>query len=136
MSNETALLPAATVTILALLMYLYAGLNVSAMRDKYGIVPPAITGAAEFERAFRVHQNTLEAMPLFLAPLWLASVYFKPAQWLPAVIGLVWIAGRFLYMRGYIAAAERRTAGLRIQGAAMAVNLVLAVAGIVIAKTS
>ena len=136
MSNETALLPAATVTILALLMYLYAGLNVSAMRDRYGIAPPAITGAAEFERAFRVHQNTLEAMPLFLAPLWIASVYFGPWQWLPAVIGLVWIAGRFLYMRGYLAAAERRAVGLRFQGAAMAVNLVLAVAGIVIAKTS
>ena len=132
--NEAALLPAATVTVLALLMYLYMGLNVSAMRDKHGVVPPATTGAAEFERAFRVHQNTLEAIPLFLGPLWLAAIYFRPAQWLPAVIGLVWIGGRFLYMRGYIAAAERRTAGLRIQGAAMLVNLVLAVAGLATTK--
>src|SRR4051794_14823737 len=104
------------------------GLNVSSMRDKHGVQPPATTGAPEFERAFRVQQNTLEALPLFLVPLWLAALWFQPARWLPAVVALVWIAGRFIYMHDYVAADRARGPGLRIQAFAMVANLVLAVA--------
>jgi hypothetical protein len=37
-------------------------LNVNAMRDK-DVKPPSITGAPEFERAFRAHRNTLPSCP-------------------------------------------------------------------------
>jgi hypothetical protein len=60
---DVALRLTAIVTLLVLLVYVYIGLTVSAMRDKYGVAPPAVAGPAEFERAFRAHQNTLESLP-------------------------------------------------------------------------
>lgn len=129
---DTALRLAAIVTILALLLYTYMGLTVSALREKYQVTPPAVAGPPEFERAFRAHQNTLEALPVFLATLWIAAIYFRPAQWLPSGIGLVWIAGRYLYMRGYIEAAGKRRIGMQVQTLAIAANLVLAVVGSVL----
>src|SRR5260221_13654751 len=98
------------------------GLTVSAMRDKFDVKPPATTGAPEFERAFRSHQNTLEVMPVFLVSLWLAAIYFQPVRWLPAAVALIWIGGRFIYMQGYLAAADKRGLGLRIQALAMLAN--------------
>lgn len=64
-----------------------------------------------------------------LSTLWIAAIYFRPAPWLPSAVALAWIAGRFLYMRGYIMAADRRGVGLMVQSLAMAVNLGLAIAG-------
>lgn len=122
------------VTILALLLYLYMGLAVSTMRDRYDVKAPATTGAPEFERAFRVQQNTLEAMPLFLVPLWLAAVFFHPLPWLPAAFAGLWIVGRALFMRGYLAAHEKRGLGLRIQALAIVANLALAIAGLTMTK--
>lgn len=130
--TDPALTLTALVTILALLLYLYMGAIVGAMRNKYDVKPPASMGAPAFERAFRAHQNTLESLPVFLVPLWLAAFYFQPARWLPAVVALAWIAGRFLYLRGYLLAPEKRLPGLRIQSVAILVNMVLAVAGILV----
>lgn len=128
-SADTSLRITAIVTILALLLYSYMGLAVSDLRTKYHLVPPLVTGPPEFERAFRAHQNTLEASPTFLATLWIAASYFTPAQWLPAAVAIVWIVGRYLYMRGYVIAADKRRIGLVLQTLAMAVNLGLATAG-------
>ena len=120
---------AAIATILAVLLYVYMGLTVSMLRDQYHVAPPGTAGPPEFERAFRAHQNMLEALPVFLSTLWIAAIYFRPAPWLPATVALAWIAGRYLYMRGYIMAADRRGAGLMVQSLAMVVNLGLAIAG-------
>ena len=60
--------------------------------------------------------NTLEWMPIFLPSLWLFAIYIS--DWLAAVIGLVWIAGRILYLTGYSQAAEKRGLGFGIQGVA------------------
>jgi glutathione S-transferase len=127
----------ATVTVLALLVYMYMTINVGVARGKTGILPPAMTGAPELERAVRVHSNTLEAMPLFLVGLWLATIYFSPSfpvvAWLPAVLGLVWCIGRIMYMQGYMAAPEKRSMGYLISALPMLVNLILGIVGIVAA---
>jgi len=65
---------------------------------------------------FRVQMNTLEWMPIFLPSLWLFAVYVSDP--IAAVLGLVWIAGRFLYMTGYSQAAEKRGRGFGIQAGA------------------
>jgi glutathione S-transferase len=62
--------------------------------------------------------NTLEWMPIFLPSLWLFAIYISDA--LAAAIGLVWIAGRVLYMAGYSEAAAKRGRGFVIQAAAAA----------------
>ncbi len=51
--------PVAIVTVLALLQLFVFAFQVGKQRVKHEIKAPAISGEAEFERAFRVHQNTL-----------------------------------------------------------------------------
>lgn len=125
----------AAVTVLALLVYVYMTINVGVARGRTGIQPPAMTGAPQLERAIRAHSNTLEAMPLFLGALWLATIYFSPAfpvvGWLPPALGLFWPIGRIVYLQGYMAAPEKRSMGYLISTLPTLVNLILAIVGIV-----
>ncbi|MGC2415010.1 MAG: MAPEG family protein [Stellaceae bacterium] len=116
----------ALVTALALLLYV-AGAG--RMRHRHDIKAPAVTGAPEFERAFRVQQNTLEQLVWFIPSLWLFALYVSPA-W-GGVIGLVWIAGRAYYALSYYRDAETRGPGFMIGLASAAVLLVGALIGIV-----
>ena len=106
----------AFVTCLAILFYFFTSVQVSRARAAFGIKVPAITGNPDFERVFRVQMNTLEWMPIFLPSLWLFALYINDA--LAAALGLVWIAGRVLYMTGYSQAAAKRGLGFGIQAAA------------------
>jgi glutathione S-transferase len=106
----------APVTCLALLFYAFTGVQVSKARTAFGIKAPATTGHPDFERAFRVQMNTLEWMPVFLPALWLFAIYLSDS--IAAVLGLVWIAGRFLYLTGYTQAANKRSMGFTIQAVA------------------
>ncbi len=126
-----ATLLSAAVTVLAILFVFYTGLNVAQMRGRHKIVAPAVTGNPEFERAYRVQVNTLEQFVMFLPLLWLATSFFEPLAWLPAAFGLVWIIGRFMYLQGYMAAAEKRGTGFMITSLATAGLLVLSIIGIV-----
>jgi len=63
-----------------------------------------------------VQMNTLEWMPIFLPSLWLFAFYISDP--IAAAIGLVWIAGRILYMTGYSQAANQRGRGFQIQAIA------------------
>jgi glutathione S-transferase len=125
MPNYTAL-----VTLLALALYFSTGLMVAKARQKFGVVLPATTGHTDFERVFRVQQNTLEWMPIFLPALWLFAVYVGDV-W-AAVLGLVWVAGRLIYIRGYQEAAEKRHTGFFVQLAACGVLWLGAAIGIVL----
>ena len=106
----------ALVTCIALLVYFLISYRVSQARGTYGVKAPAMTGHPDFERVFRVQMNTLEWMPIFLPSLWLFAIYISDP--IAAVIGLVWIAGRILYMTGYSQAAEKRGRGFGIQAMA------------------
>src|SRR5471032_1348607 len=74
------------VTALALLQFVVFGFQVARSRGKYGIKAPATTGNEIFERHFRVQQNTLEQLILFLPGLYLFSHYFWPVA--AAVLGV------------------------------------------------
>lgn len=100
------------VTLLALLVYFWATLRVGQARMKYGVEAPATTGAPEFERAFRIQQNTLEQIVLFLPSLWLFALLVSD-MW-AGVAGLAWVIGRVLYVLGYARAAEKRGLGFTI----------------------
>ena len=119
----------AIVTMLAVALYFWTGLAVANARQKFGVVVPATTGHTDFERVFRVQQNTLEWMPIFLPLLWLFALYVS--DWGAAVLGLVWVVGRVIFIRGYSEAAEKRHHGFHIQGLACGALLVGALAGIV-----
>ncbi len=106
----------ALVTCLAILFYFFTGIQVSKARVAFGIKVPATSGHPDFERVFRVQMNTLEWMPIFLPSLWLFAIYISDPY--AAVLGLIWIAGRILYLTGYSQAAAKRGRGFAVQAIA------------------
>jgi len=94
----------ALVTCLSILFYFFTSVRVARARAAFGIKAPTISGSPDFERVFRVQMNTLEWMPIYLPSLWLFAIYNSDA--IAALVGLVWIAGRALYMTGYSQAAK------------------------------
>ena len=111
----------AIVTLLSLLTYFWMGLQVAGARGKSGIQAPAMTGHPLLERAVRVHYNTLEWLPIFLASLWLFAIYWNDL--VAAGLGVVWIVGRLVYSFGYMADPAKRGPGFMIQSLATAVLL-------------
>src|SRR5204863_2613270 len=67
----------AIVTLLAVAFYFFLATRVAAARGRFGVKHPATTGNPDFERIFRVHLNTLEWLPTFLAPLRLCALYLS-----------------------------------------------------------
>ena len=106
----------ALVTLLAVLVYFYSSILVSRARGKFGVKLPAVSGNPDFERVFRAQMNTLEWMPIFLPSLWLFAIYIGDT--LAAVLGLVWIIGRILYILGYAQAVAKRGPGFAVQAVA------------------
>ncbi|HEX2635350.1 MAG TPA: MAPEG family protein [Bradyrhizobium sp.] len=119
----------ALVTCLSIALYFFTSLRVSKARAAFGIKPPAISGDPGFERVFRVQMNTLEWMPIFLPSVWLFAIYVSDP--IAALIGLVWIVGRILYMTGYSQAPEKRRRGFGIQATAAVVLWAGALFGII-----
>lgn len=130
-------LATALITILALVFYIWTGISVARARSKHGVKAPTMTGPTEFECAVRVQANTLEWLVVFVPALWLATAYFSPSMsivylsWLPPVLGLIWIVGRWIYMSGYMRAPDQRSTGFLIAGIAIVALLICAIIGIV-----
>ena len=118
------------ITFLALAQYVLFGIQVGAMRGKHGVKAPATTGHEEFERMFRVHQNTLEQLVVFLPALWIHAFYSKPL-W-GAVIGLVYVVGRFIYRVEYLKDPQSRGPGFSMSIIPSAVLLIWALVAVVL----
>jgi glutathione S-transferase len=114
------------VAMLALLQFMFFGIKVGQARGKYGIKAPATTGNEIFERYFRVHQNTLEQLIVFMPALVAFANLISPL-W-AAVVGAVYLVGRSVYYAGYIADPEKRGIGTMIT---MLANVVLVIGAIV-----
>ncbi len=97
------------VTALALLQFVYFGIQVGRARERFGVKAPAITGNDQFERSFRVQQNTLESIVVFLPSLYLFSRYFNPL-W-AAGLGVVYLIGRQVYAAAYVKDPAKRSLG-------------------------
>ena len=64
---------------------------------------------------FRAQMNTLEWLPIFLPSLWLFAIYIGDGT--AALLGLVWVIGRILYIVGYAQATAKRGPGFYVAGA-------------------
>jgi glutathione S-transferase len=114
------------VTLLALLEYSIIGVMVGRARQTYGIEAPATTGNPDFERIFRVHVNTLEALIVFLPALWIfsLSVHYH----IGVLLGLLFVIARIVYAAGYMSAASKRSTGAFATGI---INLILVVGALI-----
>jgi uncharacterized membrane protein YecN with MAPEG domain len=100
------------VAMLAVLQYLVFGGLVGRARGTYGIKAPAITGSEPFERIYRAHMNTLEQLVALLPAMYVAARYW-PANYV-AAIGAVYLIGRVIYWRAYVAAPQTRGLGFML----------------------
>ena len=119
----------AMVTVLALAQFIFFGIRVGQMRAKHSVSAPAITGDPEFMRMFRVHQNTMEQLVVFIPALWIFIHFWEP-KW-GAAIGLIYIASRQIYYLGYMKDPKARGRGFGLGFATLAVLLVGVLAGAV-----
>ncbi len=111
----------AVVMALAVFQVFSFAFLVGRQRAKHGVDAPAITGEAEFERAFRIHQNTVEQMVIFLPALWIFG-YYVDAQ-IGAGLGLLFVVSRLIYRRSYLSDPTSRTAGFGIGALTMMILL-------------
>lgn len=110
------------VTVLALVQYLYFGIQVGGARQKSGVKAPATSGDQQFECVNRVHQNTLEQLIVFLPALWMFAHHVNPL-W-GAGIGVVYLVGRFLYSAAYRKDPATRSLGFTLSFLPGAVMLI------------
>jgi glutathione S-transferase len=97
------------VTALALLQFIVFGFKVGSARGKYGVKAPAVTGNEIFERCFRVQQNTLEQLVVFIPGLYIFGRYVNPL-W-AAGLGVVYLIGREIYAATYVKDPAKRSLG-------------------------
>jgi uncharacterized MAPEG superfamily protein len=108
------------VILLALVEYLVLAGLVGRARGRYGVRAPATTGNPDFERVYRVHQNTLEALVVFIPAVWIFGRYLSGYG--AAGLGVVFILAREIYAVGYMRDPEKRGPGAGLTGI---VNIVL-----------
>ncbi len=112
----------AIVTLLALMQFMLFSIQVGAMRVKHGVKAPATSGHSEFERMFRIQQNTMEQLVVFVPALWIYARLVNPL-W-GAGIGLFFVIGRFVYRAAYLKDPASRSNGFTIGVLATSVLLV------------
>jgi uncharacterized membrane protein YecN with MAPEG domain len=119
--------PVAIVIVIALLEYVVFGALVGRARGRYGVKAPATSGHEVFERYFRVHYNTLELLVAFVPAMWLFGTYVSPT-W-AALLGLVFVAGRMLYLLSYVKDPAKREIGFGLSVLPIGVLLIGALWG-------
>jgi uncharacterized membrane protein YecN with MAPEG domain len=116
------------VILLALLQYVWFAIRVGSARGKYNVEAPACSGDETFDRLFRVQQNTLEQLIVFV-PACFAFAHLVSPLW-AAILGVVFIIGRFLYAMEYTKDPKTRTLGFALTFLPNAVLLVGSLIGV------
>ena len=119
------------VAMLAVAEYLFFTVQVGRARVRTGVKAPAVSGNEEFERYFRVQQNTVEQLVIFLPSLYASGLLMSDI--FAAVVGLAFIAGRGMYFTGYTRDPEARGMGMIISFGANAALLLGGLVGALIA---
>ena len=120
---------ATLVVLLALLQYIWFSIRVGFNREKYEVKAPACSGNETFERLFRVQQNTLEQLIVFI-PSCYAFAWLVSPLW-AAILGAVFIIGRFLYAAEYVKDPKSRSPGFALTFLPNAALLIGALVGLV-----
>jgi glutathione S-transferase len=119
------------VAALALIEYFIFVAMAGSARGRYGVAAPASHGHPLFDRYFRVQQNTVEQIVIFLPALFLCARFAN--EMLAVAGGVVFIVGRALYARGYVTDPAKRGPGFLLTIIANAVLLLAGLAGVIFA---
>ncbi|MFC1702213.1 MAPEG family protein [Pseudomonadota bacterium] len=120
---------ATLIVLLALLQYVWFTGRVGAARGKYHVNAPACDGDESWNRLFRVQQNTMEQLIVFVPATYAFAIYLSELWVL--VPGLAFMIGRFLYSAEYLKDPKTRTPGMAITLLANVVLVLGALFGLV-----
>jgi glutathione S-transferase len=100
---------AVIIILLALLQYTYFSYAVGSQRVKLKVAAPLTEGNDVWQRYFRVQQNTLEQLIVFI-PGMLAFNHYVSSSWV-ILPGVAYLIGRQLYAHLYVKAPKSRAPG-------------------------
>jgi len=98
--------------MVALLQFVFFGIEVGRARGRFGVQAPAVSGHPEFERYFRVHVNTMEQL-IIVVPGAVAFASYVDDLW-AAVLVAIYIVGRFIYFSSYVKDPAKRGLGFAL----------------------
>lgn len=104
-----------------LIQTLFFGFEVGKARGKYNIKAPAVSGDENFDRHYRIHQNTIEQIIIFIPSLWLFG-YFVNNN-VAAALGVLFIIGRLVFRNAYLKNPASREIGFMMGFLPMAICL-------------
>jgi glutathione S-transferase len=113
------------VIALALLEYVIFAMLVGKARVTYGVAAPAVSGNEMFERYYRVQMNTIEQLIIFVPASWMFGQFIS--EFWAAILGLVFILGRAMYLQSYVADPAKRGASF---GLSFFPNMALLIGGL------
>ena len=118
------------IALLAVSQLFVFGALVGSQRRVSGIDAPTMTGHVGLERMIRVHMNTLEIIVPFLVGLLIAGKFWS--VWIVAPIGVIYLVGRIIYWRTYMANPAGRTVGFVMSVFPIAALVILGLLGAII----
>ncbi len=96
--------------LIALLQYIFFTGRVGFSRVKYKVDAPKTIGDETWERLFRVQQNTLEQLVVFIPGMIIFNMYVSPTWVL--LPGILFVLGRQIYAHTYIKNPQSRALGM------------------------
>ena len=117
------------IVIIALAEYLFFMAAVGKARGQCEIKAPATIGNETFERYFRVQQNTIEQLIVFIPAIYLCGYFLHDLG--AAILGVFFIVGRALYFKAYVNEPAKRGPGMIIGYFATVLLLLGALVGVI-----
>lgn len=114
------------VVLLSLVQYTIFGALVGKARMQYKVEAPAVSGHPVFERYYRVQMNTLESLMLFIPSIFIFATYVHANA--AVLLGVVFIAGRQIYLRAYVKDPAKRGIGYMLT---ILPSAIMAIGGII-----
>lgn len=99
----------ALVILVALIQYIYFSIMVGKARGTYGVDAPATSGHELFDRYYRVQMNTMEMLVSLIPAMAIFAMNVRAD--VAAYAGIVYIVGRFIYLKSYVGDPKTRTLG-------------------------
>ena len=114
------------IILIALLQFIFFTGRAGFSRGKYDIKPPKTVGNERWERIFRIQQNTMEQLVIFIPAMLIFSLYVS-ATWV-LLPGILFIVGRHIYSRLYLESPENRGPGMVLS---FFTNIALVIGGLI-----
>ncbi len=114
------------IILIALLQFIFFTGRAGFSRGKYDIKAPKTVGNERWERIFRIQQNTMEQLVIFIPAMLIFSLYVS-ATWV-LLPGILFIVGRHIYSRLYLESPENRGPGMVLS---FFTNIALVIGGLI-----